>query len=114
MNRIAIGKEFGPYCMSSAQGAALYDQLKAGLDAHEAVELDFADVSILIASFLNASLAKLYGDFPQDVIAKLVSFRNVTPAHVNVIQAVVDNAKRYYYDETYRKAQEEALRKMFE
>jgi hypothetical protein len=100
--------------MSSGQGGELYDDLARSLRADEELELDFSGVSVLVASFLNASIAKLYGEFAQEKIAGLLSFNGLSAAHAEVVQAVVDNAKRYYYDESYRKAQESALRKMFD
>ena len=114
MTSIPLSERFGPYCMSSAQGATLYHDLRSSLGRNEAVELDFTGVSILIASFLNASLAKMYGEFSQEEIVALVSFRGLSPAHAEVVQAVVDNAKSFFYNETYRKAQDEAIKKMFE
>jgi len=111
---ISISDTFGPFCIASDDGGKLYGLIVDAIKDDQTVELDFTNIEVLVASFLNGALAPLYRDYDSIYLTEHLKFAGLTPSFIEVIQAVVDNAKRYYRDDAYRKAQDEALRLMSE
>ncbi len=58
--------------------------------------LSFEDVEIIISAFLNASVGRLYGEFPEETIRKFLSYEGLQKDDLDMLKRVVDNAKKYF------------------
>lgn len=77
------------------QGLAIYELAKKELKDSKKVEISFEGISIIISSFLNASIGKLYGDF----IDKNLKITGLDKNDMELLQIIViPNAKEYYND----------------
>lgn len=80
-------------------GLAVYEIAKKALQDGEKVEISFENITIVISSFLNASVGKLYGDFPFDVVDEQVTVTGLDEDDMELLQVtVIPNAKEYYSD----------------
>lgn len=79
------------------QGLAVYELAKKELKDSKKVEISFEGISIIISSFLNASIGKLYGDFSYDFIDKNLKITGLDKNDMELLQIIViPNAKEYY------------------
>lgn len=80
-------------------GLAVYEIAKKALQDGENVEISFEGITMVISSFLNASVGKLYGDFSFDVVDEQVSVTGLDEDDMELLQVtVIPNAKEYYSD----------------
>lgn len=91
----AIG---GDVAVSSEDGEKLYELANAALDKGDAVVLDFEGVEALITAFLNASVGQLYKRDDRDSLDERIKFRGLDEDDEEIIERVVEAAKRYYAD----------------
>jgi hypothetical protein len=81
------------------QGLAVYELAKKELLAGKNVEISFEGISMVISSFLNASVGKLYGDFSFQDIDNKVNVIGLDDDDMELLQdVVIPNAKEYYND----------------
>ena len=66
------------------------------MKAGTTVVLSFERVDILISAFLNAAIGQLYGELSEDRIRDLLSVRDLASDHLDMLQHVIKNAKRYF------------------
>lgn len=80
-------------------GLAVYEMAKKVLGKNETVEISFDGITMVISSFLNASVGKLYGDFPFDEVDTKVTVSGLDEDDMELLQVtVIPNAKEYYSD----------------
>ncbi len=100
----------GPLCVTSTDGERLHDRIAPLLRSDTPVRLSFEKVEVVIAAFLNASVGRLYGEFPEDRIRALLSFAHLSPEDREMLDRVVENAKAYFSrPEDYERAWLETL-----
>ncbi len=109
MGKYKIIELIGKNCITLEDGQKIYDLIYPELTAGHTVELDFTDVKIFISRFFNAAIGQLLKDITPDVLNKLLKFENLSPVGKAILKQVIENSKRYYYDENYRKAVDEVL-----
>lgn len=113
--RLAVCDIVGEYAMTLEDGQNVYDRIAPLLRSGQAVEVDFAGVTIFASGFFNAALGQLLKDFKADDLRRLITPINLTPAGESVLRQVIENAKRYYdAPEEYREAQRRVLQAMAE
>ncbi len=86
----------GPLCVSANDGQLLHDKIAPLLKAGMPVVLSFGRVEILISAFLNAAIGQLYGDLSENRIRDLLSVRDLATDDLDMLEHVVENAKRYF------------------
>lgn len=113
--RLAVRDLVGEYALILDDGQKVYDQIVPALRAGQAVEVDFAGVTIFASGFFNAAIGQLLKDFKAEDLRQRVTAVNLTAVGADVLQQVVENAKRYYAaPESYREAQRKVLQAMAE
>ncbi|HRF55770.1 MAG TPA: STAS-like domain-containing protein [Campylobacterales bacterium] len=79
------------------QGLAVYRVAKKELQDGRKVEVSFEGITMVISSFLNASIGKLYGDFSFDVVDEKVIVTGLDDDDMGLLNdTVIPNAKEYY------------------
>jgi hypothetical protein len=86
----------GEDCLTIEDGRRLYRRFLPELQAGREVELDFAGVQPVAASFFNASLGFLLRDFEIEELRRLVKVSHLAPEAQKVLLRVLKNCKRYY------------------
>ena len=82
--------------ISSEEAETVYNALHGILKNGQKVILDFSGISLLISSFLNSAVGRLYGEFKPDTIEKLVSYENLDAQDEYILEKVICRAKDYY------------------
>ena len=97
-------------CVASGDGQRVYERLSAALDRERPVSLSFLNVSTLTASFLNAAIDQLYGNFDEFQIRRLLTAVDMEPSDRKLLKYVIDSAKRYFkHRQSYEQAMKEEL-----
>jgi hypothetical protein len=94
----------GAYCVTPQRGQELYDTIHPLVTKGIAVELDFLGIKAYASPFFNYAIGQLLKDIPEADVNRLVKFHNLSNTGTNVLQMVMNSAKRYYTDESYRQA----------
>ena len=89
-----------PLCVSSADGQLVYDKLAPLLREGRKVAISFAQVETIISAFLNTAIGQIYGELSEDRVRELLSVRDMLPEDVALLKRVIDNAKRYFANQT--------------
>ena len=94
-----------PICVATRDGDRLYERIVEAFNAGYHVNLSFLNVTIMSYSFLNPAIGCLYGEFTAEYIEARLSYADIEPDDMDMIDAVVENAKQYFKDpERYRQA----------
>lgn len=104
-----ICKLIGENCMTPDDGQKLYDLIYPRLATGESVELDFTGVNICISPFFNFAIGQLLRDIQPDTLNCLLKFSNLNTVGKQALKVVIENAKRYYSDNTLREAVDRVL-----
>lgn len=107
--QINISEMFGQYCISDADGQALYDLVKPQLIAGQTVELDFQSVNVFASLFFNFAIGQLLRDFSSEQLKAHVKFTGLSSTGRSILDQVIKRAKRYYSDSHYRQAVDTVL-----
>jgi STAS-like domain of unknown function (DUF4325) len=99
----------GAYCTTPEAGQKVYDLIHPILLSGEQVELDFLGVKAYASPFFNYAIGQLLKDISAESLGNLIRFINISSVGESVLRLVIDNAKQYYADETFRKAVDEAV-----
>jgi STAS-like domain of unknown function (DUF4325) len=90
--------------VSAKDGDAVHDKIAPLLREGRKVALSFEGAESIISAFLNSAVGQFYGEFPEELIRKLLSVRDATSADLLLLKRVVDNAKVFFRDpERYSK-----------
>ncbi|MEI7695780.1 MAG: STAS-like domain-containing protein [Chlorobium sp.] len=83
-------------CIASEDGQKVFEKTVPLLQAGKHVVISFDGVSILISLFLNASIGQLYSKFSEQEIRTQLEVTGLAGDDMEILQRVVENAKRYY------------------
>jgi hypothetical protein len=86
----------GPYCVSSADGGVVHDEIAARLQNGEDVVISFAGIEDVTSAFLNSAIGQLYGDFGEDEIRRHLRVTDAEVDHLALLKRVVDRAKEFF------------------
>ena len=78
-------------------GILLHKEIKKYLDKNEKVIVDFSNIKMVISSFLNAAIGKLYGDFQYNFIEnnlEIIGLDEDDEERLNDV--VIPNAKSFF------------------
>ena len=73
----------------------IYRVLHEFLEKNRAVVLDFSGISLLISSFMNSAIGKLYGEFESDHIERFVAYENMDGGDEYILRKVIGRAIDY-------------------
>jgi hypothetical protein len=108
--RLVVRDIIGEFAITLEDGRRVYDLIAPALRAGQAVELDFAGVTVFAAGFFNSAIGQLLEEFQENDLRRLLIPVNLTPAGESVLRQVMENAKRYYSaPKDYREAQRRVL-----
>jgi STAS-like domain of unknown function (DUF4325) len=94
----------GDYCVTPQSGQDVYNIVHPLLLSQTEVELDFLGIKAYASPFFNYAIGQLLKDIPYEDLSRLVKYKNISSVGNKVLEVVLDSAKRYYTDESYRKA----------
>lgn len=78
------------------EGLLVYVQIKQYI-SDDIVEVDFSDIQMVVSSFLNASIGKLYGDFDDNLIDTNLKIMGLSDDDMELLEEeVIPNAKSFY------------------
>jgi hypothetical protein len=90
-----IGSNLG---VSSEDGRAVFEKIRIALNARQSVELDFTGIDLVISAFLNASVGKLVENLSIEEIHQRIKFTGMADGDPELLEKVLENARRYYED----------------
>ncbi|HMV44300.1 MAG TPA: STAS-like domain-containing protein [Leptospiraceae bacterium] len=90
-----------PICVDAEDGERVYELIHKTLKSNSKANISFLNVDMLTSAFLNTAIGKLYNDFSEDEIKKMVSITNISDVDKSLLKRVVKNAKLYYKDPTW-------------
>ena len=102
MITISVHEMFGNACMTQHDGELLFETISSKLASGETVTLDFAGVRFYLGSFFNVAVGKLVSSFTPSELYDRLLFANIPDHARKTIEAVVDNAERYFNDPSLR------------
>ena len=98
-----------PLCVASRDGDKLYGRIVDAFEAGHRVSLSFNNVTLLTSAFLNNAIGRLYGKFSSEEIESRLNYNDIEPDDLDMVDAVIDNAKQFFKDpERHRRAVEAA------
>jgi len=78
-------------------GILLHKEIKKYLDKNEKVIVDFSNIKMVISSFLNAAIGKLYGDFQYNFIENNLEIIGLDEDDEELLNdIVIPNAKSFF------------------
>ena len=83
-------------CVASDDGQKVNDQIAVALRKGKKVRLSFKNVESLTATFLNAAVGQLYGEFSERKIKSNLEVVDMEPDDLFLLKRVVDTAKEYF------------------
>ena len=82
--------------ISSDEAEKIHKIIYVILEEEKEVVLDFEGISLLISSFLNSAIGKLYGEFKPDIVDNSITYENMDSRDQYILDKVIDRAKEYY------------------
>lgn len=80
-------------------GLAVYKIAKEEIKQNHQVTISFDGIDMVISSFLNASIGKLYGDFSFSKVDELLNIVGLDIEDMELLEVtVIPNAKEFYTD----------------
>jgi hypothetical protein len=99
------------YLVVPATGQEAYEKVAAALRDGKCVELDFEGIRVITSTPMNYAIGQLFnGEFSEEFLKEHLSFTGMNGWDKYLIDAVIENAKRYY-SVNGSIHQEEALKK---
>jgi STAS-like domain of unknown function (DUF4325) len=99
----------GPYAIAPDAGQVLYEQIHPVLLKGQNVELDFSEVKVYASAFFNFAVGQLLKDLSASDLNQRLSITGLNPSGQNILERVIDNAKRYYAEPFYQQAVNSAM-----
>ena len=91
-----VAGEIGQIMASvSRDGEELGELIRKTLKAERPVTLDFADIDQITASFLNASIGRLYHQFDGSFLERNLQCINLTPAGESLLRSIREMSGSY-------------------
>ena len=94
--RIPVLDLCGPICVDPDDGFRVCEQARPALERGESVVLDFAGVTDLTGSFLNAAVGCLYGTFSADDLEQRLTCLGLDVTDESVLRVVKENAVEFF------------------
>jgi hypothetical protein len=97
--RISIADLIGkPRAIAATDGETVFKEIHPYLKAGTPIALSFAGIRMVITAFLNAAIGKLYRDFTEEEIERLVEVTDLAEAFHPALQHSKTWSKAYYAD----------------
>jgi hypothetical protein len=94
--RVEVFSLIGEYCLLAEDGEKVRSAIEPFLKLEGHVTIDFGDVKVLTATFLNAAVGRLLDcPEPRTILEKL-KFANLDNVDANLLGLVLKNAVRFY------------------
>ncbi|TXI99409.1 MAG: DUF4325 domain-containing protein [Neisseriales bacterium] len=90
-----IGNSFA---IEADDGELIYKRIEQVFDEKRMVLLDFQNIEVLTAAFLNTSIGQLYSKYSSEVIKSNLSVENMLLEDMILLKRVVETAKLFYSD----------------
>jgi len=107
--RVEIHSMIGENCITLEDGQKIFDLIHPELLVGNAVELNFANVTVFASPFFNAAIGRLLKDIKPDDLNRLLKITALVPPGLTVLKRVIENSKEYYSNEGTRKALDAVL-----
>lgn len=79
------------------EGVKVYEAIEKYLEKKEKVEVDFSNITVVVSSFLNAAIGKLYGKYSEEFISEHVNVVGLSDDDVELLNdIVIPNAKSFF------------------
>lgn len=87
-----------PQATVRTDGVKVYETL---LDNKEKVEVDFSNITMVVSSFLNAAIGKLYGKYSEQFINENVKIIGLCDDDMELLNdIVIPNAKSFFENQS--------------
>lgn len=86
-----------PQATVRTDGVKVYEAIEKLLDNKEKVEVDFSKITMVVSSFLNAAIGKLYGKYDEQFINENVKMIGLCEDDMELLNdIVIPNAKSFF------------------
>jgi hypothetical protein len=99
----------GVMATDSESGQKLYDLVLPLLKEGKPVELDFSRVEIFATQFFNFAIGQLLADVKLEQLQSLLNTQGLSKDGQRIMDRAIEYAAKYYSDEKYRKAVDQAF-----
>jgi len=99
----------GKAAVSTEDGDRLFGTISAFLEKDFEVVLDFANIEMLITTFLNAAIGQLYSKYDSPFLREHLSVNNLAPEDRDRMVKTIERAKEYFKDKNLEKDIREAF-----
>lgn len=93
---VQVVERFGPICVDPDDGSQLCSEISEILEQGQSVCLDFAGVTTLTSSFLNAAIGCLYGAFDMEDLSQRLTWTGLDETDESIVRLVQRNAIQYF------------------
>ncbi len=86
-----------PQATVRTDGVKVYEAIEKYLEKKEKVQVDFSNITMIVSSFLNAAIGKLYGRHNEDFIQEYVEIVGLCDDDIELLNdIVIPNAKSFF------------------
>lgn len=105
---IAIAPLFGAYCVTPDDGSALFVRVREALEQGHTVTLEFLDVRVVSAAFLNAAFGRIFTLGSPEALDARVRVCGLWGANLDLLRHVLENIWKLHTNPAFRRAVESA------
>lgn len=102
--KVKIKEEVGKACISSEKGQKIYELIYQNFKQNESVTLDFDEVKVVSALFLNAAIGQLLENFEPEWVRNRLEYINLQDCWRESIELAISHSESYYKNPDYKKA----------
>lgn len=88
----------GDAAISAADGDLLFQRLRKALAEKRDIEVDFANIALIVSSFLNAAFGQLLSEFSEETVNQHLRWTNLGAEDRELMSRVISRAKLYFKD----------------
>ena len=97
-----------PQATVRTDGVKVYEAIEKLLDNKEKVEVDFSKITMVVSSFLNAAIGKLYGKYDEQFINENVKMIGLCEDDMELLNdIVIPNAKSFFENQKHISQEQE-------
>lgn len=85
----------GNSAISVDDGTRVYHKIDAAISDGLTITLDFQDIDLIIAAFLNAAIGQLYSKYSSEYLKSLIELKNVKPCDARLFKKVIERAGEF-------------------
>lgn len=90
-----------PQATVRTDGVKVYEAIENLLEKKENVEVDFSNITMVVSSFLNAAIGKLYGKYSEQFINENLKVVGLCDDDMELLNdIVIPNAKSYFANQS--------------